>query len=113
MLAGLRDPASHSGFQILRCSFAGSMVNVRSIDVNKIRPRARLRNRLGRGDKRVRHRQHDVARLNPRAVNANRSASVPLLTPTQYLRIAKLGKFPLESFYRRPADKTGRLERHL
>ena len=54
------------------------------VDVDKIRLRAGLGNRFGGRDERVRHGHDDVAGRTPAAVNANRSASVPLFTPTQY-----------------------------
>ena len=45
---------------------------------------ARLADRFDRRDERVRHGDDGVARPTPAAISANRTASVPLATPTQY-----------------------------
>ena len=49
----------------------------------------------------------------PAAIRANRSASVPLLTPTQYLASQNLREFALEALHRRAADKPGGSQRLL
>ena len=49
----------------------------------------------------------------PAAINANRTASVPLAHAHAMLRVAKLGELVFEILDHRAADETGRVQRLL
>src|ERR1017187_2243536 len=54
------------------------------IDVDELRFGSGLGDGLCGGNKRIRHGQHHIPGRTPEAIKAKRSASVPLLTPTQW-----------------------------
>jgi hypothetical protein len=83
------------------------------VDVDEIRPRARLRDRLRRGDEGERRRHHGVPRLDAGRHQGEPQGIGPAAHANAEPGLAKLRKVALELLDHGPADEAGGVEGHL